>query len=192
MDVSTGTGDLAFELGRRPGIDRVVGVDLLPEMIAGARAEGGRRRRSNSGLRPHWLVGDALSLPFADGAFSLAPPPGSACAICRISGPLLAEMARVLRPGEDALALLELTPMTPGVKSLFFRPYFHGLVPVGRPTWWPATAPPIPICPSPSTTFLQADRLAELLTDLGLAKRRLPAVGFRRGEPALGPKTSVE
>ena len=39
LDVATGTGDLALTTGKRPGVDRVVGVDLLPEMIRLARCQ---------------------------------------------------------------------------------------------------------------------------------------------------------
>ena len=169
IDVSTGTGDLAFELGRRPGIDRVVGVDLLPEMIARARTKKGGQR---SDSLPHWLVGDALSLPFPDGVFDCATAGFSLRNMPDIRASL-ADMARILRPG-GRLALLELTPMAPGVKSLVFRPYFHGLVPVmGHLVAGDRSA--YTYLPQSVDHFLQADRLAELLTGLGLAE-----VGYRR------------
>ncbi len=169
LDVSTGTGDLAFELGRRPGINRVVGVDLLPEMIARARQKAGDR---HSGLRPGWLLGDALSLPFADGVFACATAGFSLRNMPDVRA-ALAEMTRVLRPG-GRLALLELTPLEPGVKSFFFRPYFHGVVPaVGQLVTGDRSA--YTYLPQSVDYFLQADRLAELLADLGLA-----GVGYRR------------
>ena len=169
LDVSTGTGDLAFELGRRPGIDRVVGVDLLPEMIARARQKA---EDQSSELRPGWLVGDALSLPFSDGVFACATAGFSLRNMPDVRA-ALAEMTRTLRPG-GRLALLELTPLGPGVKSFFFRPYFHGVVPVvGQLVTGDRSA--YTYLPQSVDYFLQADRLAELLADLGLA-----GVGYRR------------
>jgi demethylmenaquinone methyltransferase/2-methoxy-6-polyprenyl-1,4-benzoquinol methylase len=60
LDVSTGTGDLAFQLAGRPSADCIVALDLLPEMISralGKAAAQGDRRVS-------FMVGDALALPF--------------------------------------------------------------------------------------------------------------------------------
>ena len=37
IDVSSGTGDLALELARRPEVDHAVGLDLLREMVLRAR-----------------------------------------------------------------------------------------------------------------------------------------------------------
>jgi demethylmenaquinone methyltransferase/2-methoxy-6-polyprenyl-1,4-benzoquinol methylase len=85
----------------------------------------------------------------------------------------LKEMARVIRPG-GRLALLELTPMQPGAKSVFFRPYFHGLVPlIGQLVAGNRSA--YTYLPQSVDYFPEADRLAALLTRLGLT-----GVGYRR------------
>ena len=68
LDVSTGTGDLAFQLAHRPGAESVVALDLLPEMIALARIRANHRGAENVRL----MVGDALSLPFPTGTFACA------------------------------------------------------------------------------------------------------------------------
>ena len=67
LDVATGTGDLALALSKRPGIDCVVGVDLLPEMATLARH---KTAAGNRGAHLGLLLGDALRLPFADGSFA--------------------------------------------------------------------------------------------------------------------------
>ena len=122
LDVSTGTGDLALELGKCQGIDRVAGVDLLPEMIAKARSKlAGKPLESPV----HLLAGDALSLPFPDGAFACATSGFSLRNMPDLEAALEEMVAGHLAPG-GRLALLELTPMQPGAKSVFFRPYFHG------------------------------------------------------------------
>ena len=43
LDIATGTGDLAFSLAQQPGIDKAVGVDLLPEMLTIAQHKRNRR-----------------------------------------------------------------------------------------------------------------------------------------------------
>ena len=64
LDVATGTGDLAVELGRRVGADgEVVGSDFSEEMLTLAR-------RKAPGLRFEW--GNALDLPYEDGRFDAA------------------------------------------------------------------------------------------------------------------------
>ncbi len=169
LDVSTGTGDLAFELGKSQGIDRVAGIDLLPEMIAKARSKlAGKPLESPV----HLLVGDALSLPFPDGAFACATSGFSLRNMPDLQA-ALEEMARVIRPG-GRLALLELTPMQRGAKSVLFRPYFHGLVPIiGQLVAGNRSA--YTYLPQSVDYFPEAHLLAALLTRLGLA-----GVGYRR------------
>src|SRR6478672_11893946 len=90
LDVATGTGDLAVELAGRVGPGgEVVGSDFSEGMLALAR-------RKAPALRFEW--GDALDLPYPDGAFAAATVGFGA----RNFGDLdrwLAEMARVVRPG---------------------------------------------------------------------------------------------
>ena len=163
LDVSTGTGDLAFALGRCAGVEKVVGIDLLPEMIGIARG-----RAAGAEL----LVGDALSLPFPNGTFACATAGFSLRNMPDVMT-ALAEMVRVLRPG-GRLALLELTPMELGIRSRLFRPYFHGLVPlIGQLLAGDRSA--YTYLPKSVDYFPSADRLAGMLTDLGLVP-----VGYRK------------
>ena len=126
LDVATGTGDLALELARRRGVRPVVGLDIVPDMLAVAQAKARPRRRSRNLV---WVQGDALRLPFPDSTF--------ACAVCGFSlrnvtdiQRALTEMARVVRPGGRVVSL-ELTPLRRGkLSSKFVRFYFRRIVPV--------------------------------------------------------------
>lgn len=171
LDIATGTGDLAFVLARQPGIDRVVGVDLLPPMIA--RGQDKLRRGKQSAAPVAFLVGDALRLPFPDHSFACATA-GFSLRNMPDLPQALAEMARVVRPG-GRVATLELTPLDGGsLKSRLFRPYFHGIVPlIGQLVAGDRAA--YAYLPQSVDYFLQADRLADLFRASGLA-----AVGYRK------------
>ena len=123
LDVATGTGDLAIALAEA-GAGMVVGLDLAPQMLAGAAEKS--RRREIAGVS--WLVGDAMRMPFADDTFDA----------CTVSFGLrnmpdyqeaLIEMARVLRPGGRFLCL-ELTPMRTPLVGPAFDWYFEQVVPL--------------------------------------------------------------
>ena len=168
LDVSTGTGDLAFRLARHPGVGLAVGLDLLPEMIALARRKAARRKLGGVRL----MVGDALSLPFpadtfacATAGFSLRNMPEARQAI--------GEMARVVRPG-GRVVLLELSPMETGVKARLFRVYFHGLVPlIGKLVAGDRAA--YTYLPQSVDRFYRAGELADIMREAGLT-----GVGYRR------------
>jgi demethylmenaquinone methyltransferase/2-methoxy-6-polyprenyl-1,4-benzoquinol methylase len=116
VDLACGTGDLA-ELAARRGA-RVVGVDFAREMLRRAHS-----RRVAAAL----VRGDAQALPFADRAAS-ALTCGFALRNFVSLAPVLAECARVLRPG-GRLALLEVDRP----RSRFVRAghalYFDRIVP---------------------------------------------------------------
>lgn len=98
LDVACGTGDLCRDLVRAG--HRSVGVDFSHGMLAAARTGA------------PLVNGDALALPFADGSFD-----GLTCGFALRNfvelAPMLAETARVVRPG-GRIALLEVaTPPNP-------------------------------------------------------------------------------
>jgi ubiquinone/menaquinone biosynthesis C-methylase UbiE len=64
LDVGTGTGLLAVEIAKAG--HRVVGVDLTPEMLEGARLRSTRER-----VDVTWLEGDAMNLPVETGRFDV-------------------------------------------------------------------------------------------------------------------------
>jgi SAM-dependent methyltransferase len=91
LDVATGSGNAAIPaavLGAR-----VVGLDLVPELLAVAR-----RRAEREVVEVEWVEGDAEALPFADASFDR---------VLSVLGIQFAprhevgarELARVLRPG---------------------------------------------------------------------------------------------
>ena len=169
IDVSSGTGDLALELARRPEVDHAVGLDLLQEMVS--RASSKVRSRGLSGSVT-MITGDGLSLPFADGGFACATAGFSLRNMPDVAK-ALSEMVRVVRPG-GRVAVLELSPMTQGFRSALLRPVFHGLVPlVGKVVAGDRSA--YSYLPRSVDHFLDADRLAEMLAGVGLDD-----VGYRR------------
>lgn len=126
LDVATGTGELAFALARQPGIQSVVGVDFVPEMVTLARHKA---RLRNVSHRVTFARGDALALPFDDGSFACAAAGFTLRNVTDVPA-ALAEMARVVRPG-GRVAVLETTPFERnGPLSRLVRLYFHGVVPV--------------------------------------------------------------
>ena len=125
LDVATGTGDLAVELGRRVGPEgEVVGSDFSEEMLTLAR-------RKAPGLRFEW--GNALDLPYEDSRFDAATVGFGARNFSDLERGL-AEMARVVRPGGRVVVLEITTPQRPPL-STFFRVWFDRIVPLmGRLT----------------------------------------------------------
>jgi demethylmenaquinone methyltransferase/2-methoxy-6-polyprenyl-1,4-benzoquinol methylase len=124
LDVATGTGDLAIELARRvaPG-GEVVGSDFSEAMLARARC---KPKPAGAELRFEW--GDALDLPFADGAFDAATVGFGARNFSDLARGL-AEMVRVVRPG-GRVVVLEFTSPTRAPLSLFYRLWFDRVVPL--------------------------------------------------------------
>ncbi len=91
LDVGTGTGFLAVmtaQLGHQ-----VTGVDLTPEMLAGART-----RAQRAGVEVLWQEGDAMALPFDDASYDAAI---SRHVLWTMTDPATAfrEWMRVVRPG---------------------------------------------------------------------------------------------
>jgi SAM-dependent methyltransferase len=65
LDVGTGSGgNIAIPAAERGAT--VVGVDVTPELFAGAR-----RRAAAAGVDVEWVEGDAQELPFPDASFDL-------------------------------------------------------------------------------------------------------------------------
>jgi len=118
LDVASGTAGVALQLEARGGV-RVVGVDLTEEML-----RQGRRRVSAAGRggRIGLVAGRAEQLPFPDGHFDALT---FTYLLRYVHDPqaMLAELARVLRPGGTMASLEFCVPA--GV--------------VWRPAWWAYT-----------------------------------------------------
>lgn len=122
LDVATGTGELALELGRAGC--RVIGLDFSPAMLALAQAKSG----GAAGARPQYVAGDALALPFPEATFDCLTTGFALRNVTSIPA-ALAEMRRVVRPG-GRLACLELTPPRGRVFPTLFGLYFARFVPL--------------------------------------------------------------
>ncbi len=116
LDVCCGTGDLALEAERRGG--RVVGLDFSERMLERARRKSGTIE---------WVQGDALHLPFEDGAFDAATVGFGVRNLDDLEGGLR-ELVRVLRPGGKA-AVLEITRPR-GLLRPFFRVWLDAMIPL--------------------------------------------------------------
>ncbi len=103
LDVGTGAGALALALA--PLVQKVVGLDPVPELLELARA----RALPNT----EFLQGDGAELPFPDGAFDLA---GTLRTLHHVARPeeVVAELARVTRLGGRVLVVDQLAPDDPG------------------------------------------------------------------------------
>ena len=106
LDVGTGAGALALALA--PLVREVVGIDPVPELLELARA----RALPNA----EFVEGDGAALPFPDDAFDLA---GTQRALHHLARPdrVVAEMARVTRPGGCVLVIDQLAPGDPAAAA---------------------------------------------------------------------------
>jgi SAM-dependent methyltransferase len=102
IDVGCGAGALALALA--PLVREVVGVDQVPELLELAR----ERAPANA----EFVEGDATSLAFEDASFDLA---GTLRTLHHVRRPelVLAELARVARPGGRVLVIDQLAPIDP-------------------------------------------------------------------------------
>jgi ubiquinone/menaquinone biosynthesis C-methylase UbiE len=104
LDVGTGAG--AFALALAPLVREVVGVDLVPELLALARERA-------AGLdNVEFVEADGSALPFPDFSFDLA---GTLRTLHHVHRPELfvAELARVTRPRGHVLVVDQLAPADP-------------------------------------------------------------------------------
>jgi len=102
LDVGTGAGSLAIALA--PLVREVVGVDIVPQLLA----EGRKRAPSNVEL----VEADATALPYEPGSFDFVCTSRTLHHIARPTL-VLAEMTRVLRPGGTMLVVDQLAPVDP-------------------------------------------------------------------------------
>jgi len=125
LDVCSGTGDLAFELAKRVGeTGRVVGVDLTREMLVLGRSKSVAR----GDRRVDHHEGDAMNLPYRDGAFRAATMAFGGRNVPDLTG-AFREMGRVLASAGRVVFLELNRPKTWGFRQLFDF-YFHTFSPL--------------------------------------------------------------
>jgi SAM-dependent methyltransferase len=102
VDVGTGAGTLAFALA--PLVREVVGVDVVPELLEAAR------RAAPANVT--FVEGDATALPFERASFDVG---GTRRTLHHIARPelVVAELARVIRPGGTVLVEDQIAPIDP-------------------------------------------------------------------------------
>jgi demethylmenaquinone methyltransferase / 2-methoxy-6-polyprenyl-1,4-benzoquinol methylase len=116
LDLATGTGDIAFAVGERAG--RVVGLDVTQRMIEIAREKS--RSGAAPGKQPAFLVGDMVSLPFAAGSFDLVTTGYGLRNVPDLTA-AVDEIARVLKPGGQALSLDFDRPSNGFIRTIYLR-----------------------------------------------------------------------
>jgi demethylmenaquinone methyltransferase/2-methoxy-6-polyprenyl-1,4-benzoquinol methylase len=122
LDVACGTGDLSLELAAKTGA-RVVGTDFCRPMLEIAARKA--RAVESSGIP--FVEGDALRLPFADGAFDAVTIAFGLRNLSSVEAGLK-ELRRVLKPAGRAAILEFSSPVIPGFRALF-RFYFTRVLP---------------------------------------------------------------
>jgi ubiquinone/menaquinone biosynthesis C-methylase UbiE len=102
LDVGTGAGTLALALA--PLVGEVIGVDLVPELLASAR-EGAPANAT-------FVQGDATALPYEDFSFDLS---ATRRTIHHVGRPelVVAELARVVKPGGRVFVDDQIAPVDP-------------------------------------------------------------------------------
>jgi demethylmenaquinone methyltransferase/2-methoxy-6-polyprenyl-1,4-benzoquinol methylase len=125
LDVATGTGDVAIAFARHSDAEEIVGIDPSEGML-----EVGREKIARLGLgaRVRMQEGDALALPYEDGAFDVV---SIAFGLRNLPdfGAGMSEMARVLRPG-GRLFVLEFFPPRGGLFLQAYRFYLGRVLPL--------------------------------------------------------------
>lgn len=119
LDVACGTGDLSLTLFENTGA-RVVGTDFCRPMLEIAAGKIPRRIPL--------IEGDALDLPFRDGAFEVVTIAFGLRNLASVEGGL-AELRRVLKPG-GWVAVLEFSRPANAMMRPLFGLYFTRVLPL--------------------------------------------------------------
>ena len=173
LDVATGTGDFAMDLARGPGIVRVVGLDFAPKMLPLARHKA---RRQGLSHRVHWMLGDALTLPFSDDHFWCITV-GFGLRNFSDQAAALREMTRVVMPG-GRVVILDIVPnVDGGIFHRLRRVYFRGIVPL-LGALLAGNKEAYTYLPDSVDGFLTAQQLSATMESVGLQMVRYQMMGL--------------
>jgi len=130
LDIATGTGDLAVEICKQLNPEKVIGVDLSPEML-----EIGKKKMIKKKLTDivEMRVGDSEKLLFEDNYFDAITVSFGVRNYADLKKGL-SEMNRVLKPGGKLIVLEFTKPTIFPIKQLF-NTYFKYILPtIGKLT----------------------------------------------------------
>jgi demethylmenaquinone methyltransferase/2-methoxy-6-polyprenyl-1,4-benzoquinol methylase len=133
LDACCGTGDLALALANARVTSAasepapLLGADFAQPMLARAREKAAQSNRRNHRRPLEFVEADALSLPFADGAFDLVATAFGFRNLANYAAGLT-EFRRILAPG-GSLAILEFAEPRHALFRNLFSFYFHRVLP---------------------------------------------------------------
>jgi demethylmenaquinone methyltransferase/2-methoxy-6-polyprenyl-1,4-benzoquinol methylase len=176
VDVACGTGDLALSFWRRFHVmdpfawefeydKKVIGVDYTFEMVDLAKKKS---PRSSIQLGPHWINGDAQSLPLPDASADVL---SIAFGIRNVADPMKAirEFRRVLRPGARLIILEFSLPTNPVLRGLY-NFYFRKILPTTATLISGDKTGAYKYLPESVNTFIGRDQMMGMMTAAGFAK----------------------
>lgn len=177
LDIATGTADVAIGAARSFRHIEVVGLDPSAAMLA-----VGREKVERAGLssRVSLVDGDALKLPFPEGAFDVACVAFGMRNIPEKSG-ALREMRRVVAPGGQVM-VLEMGLPNPGFFREFYIWYLGRVMPKmarlfsSHPAAYEYLADSIMNFPGPEAfkTLMQSEGLSDIdITEMSFGITRL-------------------
>ena len=102
LDLACGTGDIALAAAARGA--KVTGLDITARMVQLARAKAARAHHEGLSPIPRFVVGDMMSLPFADESVDVVTT-GYGLRNVPVLEDAIDEIGRVLRRGGQLLSL---------------------------------------------------------------------------------------
>ncbi len=152
LDLATGTGDFAIAIQQLRPNARVIGLDLVYEMLAYAQ-------QKNKARAIPLVTGDALDLPFPNNTFDAITSAFMLRNVVSLER-AFAEMARVAKPGGRVVALEITQPRLP-LWSALYKFYFYRLVPMLGGALSDTDA--YRYLPDSAARFVNADELANVM-----------------------------